>query len=311
MEKRKLGTTGLEVSSIGLGCMNMSFGYGNIVDRKEMISLIHQAVESGVNFFDTAEMYGPYVNEELVGDALSGFRNRVVIATKFGFEFNGGDVRNMTLNSRPEHIKLVCEDMLKRLKTDRIDLLYQHRPDPAVPIEDVAGAVRDLIREGKVLHFGLSAADESDIRKAHAIHPVAALQSQYSVWNRELETSILPLLKELGIGLVAYGPLGHGYLTGNIDRETVFNSNDSRNKFPQFTKENREANAHMIEAFKAVAARKQVSPAQLALAWILHKGKDFVPIPGTTKMARLMENIAAADITLSIEELTELDRIRA
>lgn len=311
MEIRKLGTTGLEVSSIGLGCMNISFGYGNVVDRKEMIGLMHQAVENGVNFFDTAEMYGPYINEEIVGDALLGLRNRVVIATKFGFEFDGQDARNMTLNSRPEHIKSVCEGMLKRLKTDRIDLLYQHRPDPAVPIEDVAGAVRDLISEGKVLHFGLSAAEESDIRKAHAIQPVAALQSQYSLWNRELETSILPLLKELGIGLVAYGPLGHGYLAGNIDSETVFNANDSRNKFPQFSKENREANAHLIETFKAVAARKQVSPAQLALAWILHRGKDFVPIPGTTKVARLMENIAAADITLSIEELSELDRIRA
>jgi len=311
MEIRKLGSTGLEVSSIGLGCMNMSFGYGNIVDRKEMIGLMHQAVDSGVTFFDTAEMYGPYINEEIVGDALLGVRDKVVIATKFGFEFNGPDARNITLNSRPKHIKLVCEGMLKRLKTDRIDLLYQHRPDPAVPIEDVAGAVRDLISEGKVLHFGLSAAGESDIRKAHTVQPVAALQSQYSLWNSELETSIFPLLEELGIGLVSYGPLGQGYLAGNIDSETVFNANDSRNKFPQFSKESREANAHMIEAFKAIAARKQVSPAQLALAWILHRGKDFVPIPGTTKVARLMENIAAADITLSLEELSELDRIRA
>lgn len=282
-----------------------------MVDRKEMISLMHQAVERGINFFDTAEMYGPYTNEEIVGEALSGLRNKVVIATKFGFEFGGQDARKMTLNSRPEHIKATCEGMLKRLKTDHINLLYQHRPDPAVPIEEVAGTVRDLISEGKVLHFGLSASEESDIRKAHAIQKVAALQSQYSLWNRELETSILPVLKELEIGFVAYGPLGHGYLTGNINSETVFNPNDVRNKFPQFTKENREANSRLIEAFKAFAERKRVTPAQLALAWILHKGHDFVPIPGTTKVERLMENAAAADITLSADELSELENIRA
>jgi len=232
MEQKKLGNTGLEVSSIGLGCMNMSFGYGNVVDKSDMIGLMHQAVDSGITLFDTAEMYGPYTNEELVGDALSTVRNKVVIATKFGFEFDPQDSKNMTLNSKPEHIKRVCEDMLKRLKTDRIDLLYQHRPDPSVPIEEVAGAVRELIREGKVLHFGLSAADESTIRKAHAIQPVAALQSQYSLWNREPETALLPILKELGIGFVAYGPLGHGYLTGAIDSNTTFNANDVRNRFP-------------------------------------------------------------------------------
>jgi aryl-alcohol dehydrogenase-like predicted oxidoreductase len=310
MEQRKLGNTGLEVSSIGLGCMNMSFGYGNVVDRNDMISLMHQAVDSGITLFDTAEMYGPYTNEELVGDALSTVRNEVVIATKFGFEFDTQDPKNMTLNSKPEHIKRVCEDMLKRLKTDRIDLLYQHRPDPAVPIEEVAGAVRELIREGKVLHFGLSAADESAIRKAHAIQPVAALQSQYSLWNREPETTVFPVLKELGIGLVAYGPLGHGYLTGTIDSNTTFNANDVRNRFPQFTKENREASAHLIGAFTAFAERKQVTPAQLALAWVLHQDPGFVPIPGTTKLNRLKENIAAADIRLSADELAELDQIK-
>lgn len=311
MEQRKLGNTGLEVSSIGLGCMNMSFGYGNVVDSKDMISLMHQAVDNGINFFDTAEMYGPYTNEELVGDALSTVRNKVVIATKFGFEFDPNDPKNMTLNSKPEHIKKVLEDMLKRLKTDRIDLLYQHRPDPAVPIEDVAGAVQELIREGKVLHFGLSAADESTIRKAHAIQPVAALQSQYSLWNREPETTVFPVLKELGIGFVAYGPLGHGYLTGTIDSSTTFNANDVRNRFPQFTKENREASSPLINAFTAFAERKQVTPAQLALAWVLHRDPGFVPIPGTTKVNRLKENIAAADIRISAEEVAELDRIKA
>jgi aryl-alcohol dehydrogenase-like predicted oxidoreductase len=311
MEQRKLGNTGLEVSSIGLGCMNMSFGYGNVVDRNDMINLMHQAVDSGIIFFDTAEMYGPYTNEELVGDALSTVRNKVVLATKFGFEFDPLDPKKMTLNSKPEHIKQVCEDMLKRLKTDRIDLLYQHRPDPAIPIEDVAGAVQELIREGKVLHFGLSAADESTIRKAHAIQPVAALQSQYSLWNREPETAVFPVLKELGIGFVAYGPLGHGYLTGTIDSTTTFNANDVRNRFPQFTKENREASSHLINAFTAFAERKQVTPAQLALAWVLHQDSGFVPIPGTTKVNRLKENIAATAIRLSAEEVAELDRIKA
>jgi aryl-alcohol dehydrogenase-like predicted oxidoreductase len=311
MEKRKLGNTGLEVSSIGLGCMNMSFGYGNVVDRSDMISLMHQAVESGINFFDTAEMYGPYTNEELVGDAFSTVRNKVVIATKFGFEFDPQDPKKMTLNSKPEHIKKVCEGMLKRLKTDHIDLLYQHRPDPAVPIEDVAGAVQELIREGKVLHFGLSAADEITIRKAHAIQPVAALQSQYSLWNREPETAVFSVLKELGIGFVAYGPLGHGYLTGTIDSSTTFNADDVRNRFPQFTKENREASSHLINAFTAFAERKQVTPAQLALAWVLHQDHGFVPIPGTTKVNRLKENLAVADIRLSAEELLGLDRIKA
>ncbi|SHM71787.1 aldo/keto reductase [Mucilaginibacter sp. OK098] len=310
MEKRKLGNTGLEVSALGLGCMNMSFGYGNIVDRQDMISLMHQAVHSGINFFDTAEMYGPYTNEELVGDALYSMRDKVVIATKFGFEFDAQDPKKMSLNSKPEHIRKVCEDMLKRLRTDRIDLLYQHRPDPAVPVEEVAGTVKDLIKEGKVLHFGLSASDPDSIRKAHAIQPVAALQSQYSLWNREPETSVFPVLKELGIGFVAYGPLGHGYLTGAIDSNTTFNANDVRNRFPQFTKENREASAQLINVFTAFADRKQITPAQLALAWVLHQNPGFVPIPGTTKVNRLKENIAAADIQLSAEEVAELDRIK-
>lgn len=253
MEKRKLGNTSLEVSALGLGCMNMSFGYGNIIDRKDMISLMHQAVDDGINFFDTAEMYGPFTNEELVGAALSSLRDKIVIATKFGFEFDAQDPKKMSLNSSPGHIRKVCEAMLKRLKTNRIDLLYQHRPDPAVPIEDVAGTIKDLISEGKVLHFGLSAADSETIRKAHAIQPIATLQSQYSLWNREPETSVFPVLKELGIGFVAYGPLGHGYLTGTIDSNTTFTENDVRNRFPQFTKENRDASARLIKTFSAFA----------------------------------------------------------
>jgi aryl-alcohol dehydrogenase-like predicted oxidoreductase len=309
MEQRKLGNTGLVVSAIGLGCMNMSFGYGNIVDKQDMISLMHEAVDSGITFFDTAEMYGPFTNEALVGEALSSLRDKVVIATKFGFEFDANDPKNMTLNSRPEHIRKVCEDMLIRLKSDRIDLLYQHRPDPAVPIEEVAGTVKDLIKEGKVLHFGLSAADSDTIRKAHAVQPVAALQSQYSFWNREPESAVVPVLKELGIGLVAYGPLGHGFLTGTIDSNTTFNANDVRNRFPQFTKENRESNAQLIQAFTGFAERKQVTLAQLALAWVLHQDNGFVPIPGTTKVNRLKENIAAADIVLSAEDLNELNNI--
>jgi len=309
MEKRKLGNTGLEVSALGLGCMNMSFGYGNIVEKKDMISLIHQAVDSGINFFDTAEMYGPFTNEELVGDALSSLRDKVVIATKFGFEFDTQDPKKMSLNSKPDHIRKVCEDMLKRLKTDRIDLLYQHRPDPSVPIEDVAGTIKDLISEGKVLHFGLSAADPEIIRKAHAIQPIAALQSQYSLWNREPEASVLPVLKELGIGFVAYGPLGHGYLTGMIDSNTTFNANDVRNRFPQFTKENRDASAQLISAFCAFAERRQITPAQLALAWVLHQDSSFVPIPGTTKVNRLKENIAATAVKLSFEEIKELNNM--
>lgn len=309
MEKRKLGNSGLEVSAIGLGCMNMSFGYGNVVDRSDMIDLMHKAVENGVNFFDTAELYGPYVNEELVGDALTPVRDQAVIATKFGFSFDPKDPKLMLLNSRPEHIRQVCEAMLRRLKTDRIDLLYQHRPDPEVPIEDVAGTVKDLIAEGKVLYFGLSGADCELIRKAHAIQTVSAVQSPYSFWNREIEDNILPLLEELEIGLVAYGPLGHGYLTGTIDAHTTFNAGDVRNKFPQFSKENREASESLINAFKAFAAGKGISPAQLALAWILNRNEHFVPIPGTTKLHRLNENIAAAQIRLSTADITKLDSL--
>ncbi|MFD2934649.1 aldo/keto reductase [Spirosoma flavum] len=311
MEKRRLGTSGLKVSAIGLGCMNMSHGYGNVVDRQDMIRLIHQAVERGIDFFDTAEMYGPFANEELVGDALAPMRDKVIIATKFGFGFDPQTRENKGFNSQPNHIREVCEAMLKRLKTDYIDLLYQHRVDPAVPIEDVAGTVKELIQEGKVKYFGLSQADTANIRKAHAVQPVAALQSQYSLWNREVEESILPTLKELGIGFVAYGPLGHGYLTGNIDANTKFNPDDIRNVFPEFSKESREANQPMISSFNAFAQKKEISPAQLALAWVLHQNPGFVPIPGTTKLHRLEENIAATAIKLSAEDLAELKTIRA
>ncbi|WP_222539225.1 aldo/keto reductase [Pedobacter polysacchareus] len=309
MEKRKLGKRGLAVSAIGLGCMNMSFGYGNVVDRREMIRLIQQAVEIGIDFFDTAEMYGPYINEELVGDALAPMREKVVIATKFGFEFDPQTNENKGFNSRPEHIRKSCEAMLKRLKTDYIDLLYQHRVDPAVPIEDVAGTVKDLIQEGKVKYFGLSGADAENIRKAHAVQPVSAVQSQYSLWSPGVEDIILPTLEELGIGFVAYGPLGHGYLTGTVDSDTKFNANDIRNRanmFPDFTKEKIEANQPKISAFNAFAKNKEITPAQLALAWVLNQPHGFVPIPGTTKIQRLEENTAAACVRLSSEELMQL-----
>lgn len=309
MDKRKLGNSGLEVSAIGLGCMNMNYGYGNVVDRQDMIRLIHQAIEKGIDFFDTAEMYGPFTNEELLGDALVTLRDKVIIATKFGFEFDPQTHENKGFNSRPEHIREVVEASLKRLKTDYIDLLYQHRIDPAVPIEDVAGEVKDLIQEGKVKYFGLSAADTQNIRRAHAIQPVAALQSEYSLWNREVEEAVLPTLKELGIGFVSYGPLGHGYLTGTIDTNTKFNSNDIRNTLPDFSKESRATYQPVISSFIAFAQKKEVSPAQLALAWVLHQDPGFVPIPGTTKLHRLEENIASTTVTLTSEDIADLKSI--
>ncbi len=309
MEKRKLGSSGLEVSAIGLGCMGMSHGYGNVVDRYQMIRLIHEAVERGITFFDTAEMYGPFTNEALVGEALAPLRHKVVIATKFGFQFDPQTNENKGFNSRPEHIRRAVEGSLKRLKTDVIDLYYQHRVDPAVPIEEVAGAVKELIEAGKVKYFGLSEADAITIRKAHAVQPVAALQSGYSLWTREPEAIILPTLDELGIGFVSYGPLGHGFLTGTIDADTEFNSSDVRNKLPRFSRENRQANGRLLSLLTAFAQKKGITPAQLALAWVLHRKPGMVPIPGTTKLHRLEENLAAAQIELSTAELAEIQGI--
>ena len=309
MKKRKLGSGGPEVSALGLGCMGMSHGYGNVVDRDQMIKLIRAAVDRGITFFDTAEMYGPFTNEALVGEALAPLRDQVIIATKFGFEFDPQTHANQGLNSRPEHIRQAVEGSLKRLKTDYIDLYYQHRVDPAVPIEEVAGAVQELIRAGKVKHFGLSAADATTIRKAHAVQPVAALQSEYSLWVREAEAVILPTLAELGIGFVPYGPLGHGFLTGAIDADTEFNSNDVRNKLPRFTRENRQTSGRLVAALTAFAQKKGVTPAQLALAWVLHQKPPMAPIPGTTKLHRLEENIAATHIELSSADLAELGSI--
>ena len=309
MQNRELGNSGLRVSAIGLGCMNMSFGYGNIVDRQDMISLIHEAFEYGVNFFDTAELYGPFANEELVGDALLSIREKVIIATKFGFDFDPHTKEKTGLNSRPKHIRKVCEDMLKRLKTDYIDLLYQHRMDPLVPMEEVAGTVKDLINEGKVRHFGLSAADADSIRRAHAEQPVTALQSEYSLWHREPKNSVLPVLEQLGIGFVPYGPLGHGLLTGTVNAETQFKSNDVRSHMPEFSEENRKANEAMVSSLTAFAYEKSITPAQLALAWVLHQNPGFVPIPGSTKINRLIENIKAADVLLSGADLVEIQAI--
>jgi aryl-alcohol dehydrogenase-like predicted oxidoreductase len=300
--KRKLGQ-GLEVSAIGLGCMGMSFGYGPPADTKQMIALIRTAVERGVTFFDTAEAYGPFTNEELVGEALGPVRDRVVIATKFGFTF--GETRG--LDSRPEHIKQVATASLKRLKIDAIDLFYQHRVDPAVPIEDVAGAVKDLIREGKVKHFGLSEAGAATIRRAHAVQPVAALQSEYSLWWREPEKEILPTLEALGIGLVPFSPLGKGFLTGKIDEKTTFDSTDFRNLVPRFTPEARKANLALVDLLGRLAAKKNATPAQLALAWLLAKKPWIVPIPGTTKPARFEENIGAARVELTAGDLEEIE----
>jgi aryl-alcohol dehydrogenase-like predicted oxidoreductase len=303
MQTRKLGSTGLEVSAIGLGCMGLSFGYGPATEREAAIALIRAAVERGVTFFDTAEVYGPFTNEEVVGQALAPFRDQVVIATKFGFDVGG--VQG-ALNSRPEHIKAVAEASLKRLRTDVIDLFYQHRVDPSVPIEDVAGAVKDLIAEGKVKHFGLSEAGVQTIRRAHAVQPVAALQSEYSLFWREPEAEVVPTLEELGIGFVPFSPLGKGFLTGKIDADTSFDSKDFRNSVPRFSAESRKANQGLVELLGTLAAAKRVTPAQIALAWLLHQKPWIVPIPGTTKLHRLDENLGAADVALSADDLREI-----
>ena len=303
IQKRKLGNSGLEVSAIGLGCMGMSFGYGTIADKNEMISLIHSAIESGVNFFDTAEVYGPFINEELVGEALAPFRGKVIIATKFGFEIPGISA----VNSRPEHIKLVAEASLKRLRVEAIDLFYQHRVDPNVPIEDVAGAVKDLIKEGKVKHFGLSEAGVQTIRRAHAVQAVAALQSEYSLWWREPEQEIIPLLEELGIGFVPFSPLGKGFLTGKMDQNTIFDPKDFRSTVPRLAPENIQSNLAFVDLLENLAKRKNATPAQIALAWLLAQKPWIVPIPGTTKLHRLNENLGAAAIEFSAEELQEIN----
>jgi aryl-alcohol dehydrogenase-like predicted oxidoreductase len=307
MQKRKLGKN-LEVSAIGLGCMGLSFGFGPAVDKQQGISLIRRAVELGVTFFDTAEVYGPFTNEELVGEALAPFRDKVVIATKFGFKIDPKAERNLSgLDSRPTHIKEVAEASLKRLKTDRIDLFYQHRVDPDVPIEDVAGAVKDLIHEGKVRHFGLSEAGAQTIRRAHTVQPIAALQSEYSLWFREHEAEIIPTLEELGIGFVPFSPLGKGFLTGKIDEATKFDPNDFRNIVPRFTPENRKANQAVVDLLHKFAQQKNATPAQIALAWLLAQKPWIVPIPGTTKISRLEENLGAARVDLSRDELLELN----
>src|SRR5258708_5973906 len=306
MKKRKLGKSGLEVSALGLGCMGMSYGYGPAKDKPEMISLIRSAVERGVTLFDTAEAYGPYTNEELVGEALAPFRNRVVIATKFGFKF-GPDGKQVGLDSRPEHIKAVAEASLQRLRIETIDLFYQHRVDPNVPIEEVAGAVKDLIREGKVKHFGLSEAGVQTIRRAHAVQPLTALQSEYSLWWREPEKEIFPAVEELGIGFVPFSPLGKGFLTGKINEETKFDKTDFRNIVPRFTPENRRANQAVVDLFSRIAERKKATPAQIALAWILAQKPWMVPIPGTTKLHWLEENIGAAAVELTPDALRQID----
>lgn len=308
MQKRKLGKSGLEVSAIGLGCMGMSFGLGPAHDRQEMISLIRTAVERGVTFFDTAQVYGPFTNEELVGEALAPFRGKVVIATKFGFKFdNDGAPRMVGLDSRPEYIKEGVEGSLKRLRVEVIDLLYQHRVDPEVPIEDVAGAVKDLIQEGKVKHFGLSEAAAQTIRRAHAVQPVTAVQSEYSLWWKRPEAEVLPALEELGIGFVAYSPLGKGFLTGKITEKTTFASTDLRSRIPRFAPEARRANQVLVDLLTRVAEQKTATPAQIALAWLLAQKPWMVPIPGTTKLARLEENIAAVQVELTPEDLREID----
>ena len=304
IKKRRLGNSNLEVSAIGLGCMGMSYSYGTLPDKKEMVKLLHQAVERGITFFDTAEVYGPFTNEILLGEALSPIRNKVIIATKFGFDAINGI---SALNSRPEHIKEVAEASLKRLKTDVIDLFYQHRVDPNVPIEDVAGAVKDLIKEGKVKHFGLSEAGVQTIRRAHAVQPITALQSEYSLWWREPESEILPTIEELGIGFVPYSPLGKGFLTGKMDENTSFEKTDFRNTVPRLSPENRKANQVFVEILTNVANRKNTTPAQIALAWLLAQKSWIVPIPGTTKLNRLEENIGATTIELTIEELNEIN----
>lgn len=305
MQKRKLGKSNLEVSAVGLGCMGMSFGYGPAMDKQEGISLIRGAVERGVTFFDTAEVYGPFTNEELVGEALALFRKQVVIATKFGFKIENG--KQGGLDSRPAHIKEVAEASLKRLKTDVIDLFYQHRVDPEVPIEDVAGAVKDLIQQGKVKHFGLSEAGVKTIRRAHAVQPVAALQSEYSLWFREPEAEVIPTLEELGIGFVPFSPLGKGFLTGKISEDTQFDKADFRNIVPRFTAENRKANQAMVDLIGKFAQQKKATPAQIALAWLLAQKPWIVPIPGTTKLHRLEENLGGAAVELAREDLRQLE----
>jgi len=306
MQKRTLGNGNLEVSALGLGCMGLSFGYGPAVDRRDGISLIREAVERGVTFFDTAEAYGPFTNEELVGEALAPFRDRVVIATKFGFSFGPGEQRG--LDSRPAHIKEVAEASLKRLKVEAIDLFYQHRVDPNVPIEDVAGAVKDLIQQGKVKHFGLSEAGAETIRRAHAVQPLTAVQSEYSLWWRQPEADVLPTLEQLGIGFVPFSPLGKGFLTGKIDETTTFDSSDFRNVVPRFTPENRKANATMVQLLARIAERKKATPAQVALAWLLAQKPWIAPIPGTTKLNRLEENVGASALALASDDLREIDR---
>jgi aryl-alcohol dehydrogenase-like predicted oxidoreductase len=307
VQKRKLGRSGLEVSAIGLGCMGMSFGYGPPKDKREMISLIHAAVERGVTFFDTAEVYGPFINEELVGEALAPFRDKVVIATKFGFKIDPATGKQAGVDSRPEHIKEVAEASLKRLKTDVIDLFYQHRVDPSVPIDDVAGAVKGLIQQGKVKHFGLSEAGVQVIRRAHAVQPVAALQSEYSLWWREPEDEILPVLEELGIGFVPFSPLGKGFLTGKIGADTQFDQTDFRNTVPRFNAENRKSNQAMVDLIGKFAQEKKATPAQIALAWVLAQKPWMVPIPGTTKLHRLEENLGAASVRLTADDLRRID----
>jgi aryl-alcohol dehydrogenase-like predicted oxidoreductase len=308
MQKRKLGKSGLEVSAIGLGCMGMSFGYGPAGDKQDMISLIRAAVERGVTFFDTAEVYGPYTNEELVGEALAPFHGQVVIATKFGFKLKpNGEPGYVGLDSRPEHIKEVADGSLKRLKVEALDLFYQHRVDPDVPIEDVAGAVKDLIQQGKVKHFGLSEPGAQTIRRAHSVQPVTAVQSEYSLWTRGPEMEVLPTLEELRIGFVPYGPLGKGFLTGKMNENTKFDSSDFRNILPRFTPEALKANQALVDLLGKIAERKKATPAQIALAWLLAQKPWIVPIPGTTKLARLEENIGAAAIELTPDDLREID----
>jgi len=309
MIKRTLGESGLEVSALGLGCMGMSFGLGPAADKGEMISLIRAAVERGVTFFDTAEVYGPFTNEELVGEALEPVRDKVVIATKFGFDLSTGESRLGALDSRPDHIREVVVASLKRLRTDRIDLLYQHRVDPNIPIEDVAATVGELIKEGKVKHFGLSEAGAETIRKAHAVQPVTALQSEYSLWWREPESEILPTLEELGIGFVPFSPLGKGFLTGKIDENTQFDANDFRNIVPRFSPEARKANQPLVDLLRQFAAKRNATPAQIALAWVLAQKPWIAPIPGTTKLHRLEENLGAVDIEFTGEDLAEIDKI--
>jgi aryl-alcohol dehydrogenase-like predicted oxidoreductase len=306
MQKRKLGNSGLEVSALGLGCMGMSFGYGPAKDKQEMIPVIRAAVERGVTFFDTAEVYGPFINEELVGEALAPFREQVVIATKFGFKLDPNTGKQAGLDSRPEHIKQVAEGSLKRLKIDAIDLFYQHRVDPDVPIEDVAGTVKELIRQGKVKHFGLSEAGAQTIRRANAVQPVTAVQSEYSLWWRSPETEVLPTLEELGIGLVPFSPLGKGFLTGKIDESTTFDSSDFRNLVPRFTPEARKANQALVDLLTRVAGQK-ATPAQIALAWLLAQKPWIVPIPGTTKLERLTENIGAVSVELTPDDLRDIE----